>query len=82
MIVTNKINDYKLKPSVTLIELASFKNGNADEMVRVKIFYDFVLHFLGRATKNRQNLNCDLNSDSLTSEKRNEIEDIINSVSC
>lgn len=50
-------------------------------MVRVKIFFDFVLHFLGRTTINRQNLNCDLNSNSLKLEKRKETEDIINSVS-
>lgn len=81
MIVTNKVDGYKLKPSVTLIELTSLKNENADETVRVKMFLNFILHFLGRASKNRQYLNCGLNSDTLAIEKQKETEDIINSVS-
>lgn len=81
MIVTNKVSDYKLKSSVTLIELASWKNGNTDEMMRAKTFFNFILYFFGRTSQNLKNLNCDLNSDVLTLEKQKEIEDIINSVS-
>ncbi|KAL5234431.1 hypothetical protein ACI65C_001841 [Semiaphis heraclei] len=79
IIVTNDTTKLKLESSVTLMKFTSWGNGYTNKTTRARTLFNFIFYFLDRVSRNRQKLSCDLISDVLVTEKRKEIEDILNS---
>lgn len=78
IIVTNDTSKYKLESAVTLMKFTSWEYTN--KMTRARTLFNFIFYFLGRISRDRLKLNCDMNSDILVLGKRKETEDILNSV--
>lgn len=83
IIITNRSTNLKFKSPMaptSLVKFTSWDRQLTDGIVRVKIFVDFIMNFLGRMSKYRPKFNCHLSSDGLTLQNRKEIEDVIRSV--
>lgn len=80
IIVTNDTSQYKLESAVTLMKFTSWENGHTNKMTRARTLFNFIFYFLGRVSRDRLKLNCDMNSDILVLGKRKETEEILNSV--
>ncbi|KAE9526559.1 hypothetical protein AGLY_013207, partial [Aphis glycines] len=79
IIVTNDTSKYKLESAVTLMKFTSWENGHTNKMTRARTLFNFIFYFLGRVSRDRLKLNCNMNSDMLVLGKRKETEDILNS---
>ncbi|KAF0758016.1 ionotropic receptor 25a [Aphis craccivora] len=79
IIVTNDTSKYKLESAVTLMKFTSWENGHTNKIMRARTLFNFIFYFLGRVSRDRLKLDCDINSDILVLGKRKETEDILNS---